>query len=192
MQWRNTTQSYGLIAITLHWLVAVVVVGLFALGWWMVDLGYYNPWYNRAPAIHKAVGILLFAVLAGRLLWRWVNPRPRPQGRPLERRLATMVHALFYVLLFAVMIAGYLISTADGSSIDVFGLFALPATITDLPQQEDIAGDIHRWLAWGVMGLTVGHAGAALKHHFINRDSTLMRMLRPGTTDFINDKGDHS
>ncbi|HER35113.1 MAG TPA: cytochrome b [Halothiobacillaceae bacterium] len=179
MQWRNTTSGYGVVAIAAHWLVAVGVFGLFALGWWMVELTYYDPWYRQAPAIHKAVGILLFSLLVGRLAWRWGNPRPRPLGRPVERRLAGLVHGLFYLLLFAVMIAGYLISTADGSAIDVFGLFAVPATLSELPNQEDIAGDIHRWLAWTVMALTALHTAAALKHHVFDRDRTLVRMLHP-------------
>ena len=192
MRWRNTSGGYGLVAITAHWLVAVAVIGLFALGWWMVDLTYYDPWYREAPAIHKAVGILLFVLLVGRLAWRWGNPRPQALGRPLERWLAGLVHGLFYLLLFATMTAGYLISTADGSAIDVFGLVAVPATLSDLPNQEDIAGDIHRWLAWTVIVLTAIHAGAALKHHFIDRDRTLMRMLRPVPDDSTTNPGDQS
>ncbi|KTG16341.1 MULTISPECIES: cytochrome b [unclassified Guyparkeria] len=192
MQWRNTAAGYGVVSIAAHWLIAGGVIGLFALGWWMVDLTYYDPWYRQAPSIHKAVGVLLFILLVGRLAWRWGNPRPRPLGRPLERRLARLVHGLFYLLLFAVMIAGYLISTADGSSIDVFGLFAVPATLSDLPNQEDIAGNIHRWLAWTVMGLTVVHASAAFKHHLIDRDRTLVRMLRPTSSHSATNEGDPS
>ena len=179
MQWRNTQSGYGWTAIGFHWLVAIAVVGLFALGWWMVELTYYDPWYRQAPAIHKSTGVLLFLVLTARLLWRWLNPSPRALGRPWERRLAGLVHGLFYLLLFALMTAGYLISTADGSAIDVFGLFSVPATISDLPEQEDIAGDVHRWLAWTVIGLAALHTLAAFKHHLIDRDDTLRRMLRP-------------
>ncbi len=182
MQWRNTESGYGLAAIGLHWLMAVAVIGLFALGWWMVELSYYDSWYRQAPAIHKAVGILLFLLLVARLAWRWINPSPRLLGRPWERRIASLVHGAFYALLFALMIAGYLISTADGSAIDVFGLFSVPAAISDLPDQEDIAGDIHRWLAWTVIALTVLHSLAAFKHHLIDRDDTLRRMLRPAAS----------
>jgi len=190
MRWHNTMRGYGWIAIALHWLVAAVVIGLFVLGWWMVDLTYYDAWYNRAPAIHKAVGILLFVVLVGRLVWRWLNPMPRPLGRPLERRLAILVHRAFYALLFATMIAGYLISTADGSAVEVFGWFAVPATVSDLPGQADVAGAIHRWLAWTVVGLTVLHAAAAFKHQLVDRDGTLLRMLRPVATDSFTHRGD--
>lgn len=176
---RNTSTEYGLIAITLHWLVALVVIGLFALGLWMTGLDYYDAWYKRGPDLHKSIGVLLFITVAFRLGWRLVNPVPRPERShtPWERRLAGIAHALLYVLLFAVMSAGYLISTADGRSIAVFGLFSVPATLSGLPGQEDIAGMIHEWLAYALIGLSSLHALAALKHHIIDRDRTLKRMF---------------
>ncbi len=177
--WRNTSQAYGGIAIALHWLVAIVVLGLFALGLWMVDLTYYDTWYRTAPSIHKAVGVLLFLVLVLRLLWRLVSPKPAPEPTltRFERLASGIVHGLLYVLLFGVMAAGYLISTADGRAIDVFGLFQVPATLTGLPNQADLAGAIHLALAITVIVLAAIHALAALKHHFIDRDRTLLRML---------------
>jgi cytochrome b561 len=77
----------------------------------------------------------------------------------------------------SVMISGYLISTADGRAISVFGWFEVPALITSIPDQEDIAGLIHEYLAWGLVIFSGLHALAALKHHFIDRDPTLKRML---------------
>lgn len=130
MQWRNHAQGYGLPAILFHWLVAAGVFGLFGLGLWMVDLGYMDPYYRSSVALHKSLGILLFLVVAARLAWRLANPSPRPLGRPWERRAAAVVHGLLYLLLFATMIAGYLISTADGRPINVFGWFEVPATLT--------------------------------------------------------------
>ncbi|HEY9198206.1 MAG TPA: cytochrome b [Gammaproteobacteria bacterium] len=179
---KNTSTDYGLVAIALHWLVTVAVIGLFALGLWMTGLEYYDAWYQRAPDLHRDIGILLFIVVAFRLVWRWLNPVPRPESTHTrwERRLAPIAHALLYVLLFAVMIAGYLISTADGRSIEVFGVIAVPATLSGIDNQEDIAGEIHEWLAFLLIGLSALHAAAALKHHFIDRDRTLRRMLGPG------------
>lgn len=176
---RNTQDSYGLIAIALHWLVALAVFGLFGLGLWMTGLDYYNPWYHRAPELHKALGVLLFLILVLRLAWRILNPRPRPEPSllPWERRASAVAHALLYVLPFAVTLAGYLIPTADGRPIDVFGLFAVPATLTGLPEQADRAGDIHLALAIALVALAGVHALGALKHHFIDRDRTLLRML---------------
>lgn len=184
---RNTDDSYGLIAVLLHWLVAVAVVGLFILGLWMVELTYYSEWYRTAPSIHKALGVLLFITIVLRLGWRLVGPRPAPIAThsTLERRLGHSAHGLLYAVLFAVMLSGYLISTADGSPIDVFGLFQVPATITDLENQADVAGDVHLWLAITLVSLAGLHGIAALKHHFIDRDPTLVRMLgrTPQTTD---------
>ena len=178
MYWRNRTNGYGLVAILFHWLVAAAVVFLFGLGLWMVDLSYYDPNYRSSFALHRGLGVLLFALLALRLVWRLVNPAPRPQGRPWERRLATLAHVALYLLLFATMLTGYLISTADGRSIDVFGWFQVPATLTGR-NQEDWAGDLHEILAWSVVALASLHALAALKHAIIHRDGTLRRMLWP-------------
>jgi cytochrome b561 len=187
--WRNTSDSYGLLAIALHWLVALTVVGMFGLGLWMADLNLYHPWYHRAPDIHKSIGLLLFAIMLLRLGWRFANPRPRPAPgvSRLEARTAAIAHALLYLLLFAVMIAGYLISTADGRPVEVFGLFGVPATITGIEDQEDVAGDIHLVLAMILVSLAAVHALAALKHHFIDRDRTLLRMLGRNTPPSSND-----
>jgi len=114
-----------------------------------------------------------------RLLWRLYSPPPSPLAShtPLERRAAHAVHLLLYGLLFALMLSGYLISTADGRGLEVFGLFTLPATLTAIPRQEDVAGAVHLTLAWLLIGLAALHALAALKHHLFDRDRTLRRML---------------
>ena len=179
--WKDDARRFGWISILLHWLVAAMVVGLFALGLWMTGLSYYDPWYRQAPDLHKGIGVLLFLLLAFRLVWRSINGRPGPvagSGR-LEHRLAVVAHGALYALMILVMISGYLISTADGRGIDVFGLFSVPATIQGVEGQEDMAGTVHLALAIGLVGLAGLHALAALKHHFLDRDETLKRMLRP-------------
>ncbi|WP_417780558.1 cytochrome b [Stutzerimonas xanthomarina] len=179
MQWRNSSSNYGLVSITMHWVVAVAVVVLFALGYWMVGLTYYSSWYRTAPDIHKSIGLLLLALMVLRVIWRFLNRGPAPLANHGQMtRLATKVgHGVLYLGLFAVMISGYLISTADGRSISVFGWFEVPALVTSIPDQEDIAGLIHEYLAWGLVIFSGLHALAALKHHFIDRDSTLKRMF---------------
>ena len=178
--WRNTPQQYGYISIVLHWLVALLVFSLFGLGLWMVELDYYHRWYQRAPDLHKSIGITLFSILVLRLLWRYTNPRPAPLASlaTWEKRLAGGLHVLFYPLLFVLMLSGYLISTADGRAISVFGLLSVPATLTGIPNQEDSAGDVHQILGYILISLVALHALAALKHHFLDRDGTLKRMLR--------------
>lgn len=179
MQWRNTHARYGMVSVLLHWLVALAVFGLFALGFWMVGLSYYDPWRQSAPDLHKSIGILLFSVMLLRVLWRLFNPAPAALSShsQLTRLASRLGHGVLYLGLFGVMISGYLISTADGRGIEVFGLFSVPATLTGIPQQEDIAGAIHEYLAWGLVIFAGLHGLAAFKHHFIDRDSTLLRMF---------------
>lgn len=179
MQWRNSPTNYGVTSIALHWLIAAAVFGLFALGYWMVGLNYYSSWYRTAPDIHKAVGILLFGLMLFRVLWRFLSPGPGPlASHSAMTRLATKAgHGLLYVGLFALMISGYLISTADGRPVSVFGWFEVPAMITGIPEQADIAGLVHEYLAWALVIFSGLHALAALKHHFIDRDPTLRRMF---------------
>ena len=114
-----------------------------------------------------------------RVVWRWISPPP-PALASYSRATrigATLGHAVLYLGLFAVMTAGYLISTAEGVGIPVFGLFEVPALISSLPDQADVAGVVHLWLAWAVVIFAGLHGLAALKHHFIDRDVTLTRML---------------
>jgi len=179
MNLRNRSSTYGLVSILLHWLVAVAVIGLFVSGLWMVDLSYYDVWYHRAPELHKSVGVVAVVLLAARMIWRWVSgvPKPEPGARPWEIRVAHWVHRLLMIGIPAVAAAGYLISTAKGDPVPVFDLFSIPAILYGLPRQADVAGAIHFWLAVALVSLAGLHTLAALKHHFIDRDATLIRML---------------
>ena len=109
MQIENNKRSWGVVSIFLHWLVALTVFGLFALGIWMTGLDYYHAWYQQAPFIHKSTGVLLAAVLLFRLVWRLYNDNPAalPNHAPWEKRLAHAVHLIFYVMLFSIIAAGY-------------------------------------------------------------------------------------
>ncbi len=179
MQLRNSSSRYGWVSIFMHWGVALAVFGLFALGLWMVGLDYYSTWRKDAPDLHKSIGLVLLAVMIVRVLWRFVSPPPSTleSYSRMTRIGAKFGHSFLYLSLFAVMIAGYLISTADGVGIPVFGWFEVPALVSGLPDQADTAGLIHFYLAWVLVIFSGLHALAALKHHFIDRDATLNRML---------------
>ena len=179
MQLRNSSSRYGWVSIFMHWGVALAVFGLFALGLWMVGLDYYSTWRKDEPDLHKSIGLTLFAVMLLRVVWRFVSPPPPTLSSysRLTRLGAKVGHSFLYLSLFAVMIAGYLISTADGAGIAVFGLFEVPALVSGLPDQADVAGVVHLYLAWALVVFAGLHALAALKHHFIDRDATLARML---------------
>ncbi|MDN7136403.1 cytochrome b [Pseudidiomarina terrestris] len=176
---RNTSSSYGWLAIAIHWLSAIAVIGLFALGYWMLTLSYYDPWYRLGPWWHKSIGLSLLALTLLRMGWRWMTVRPELIGSRFEKFGARVGHALLYALLLVTMVSGYLISTADGSAISVFDWFDVPAVITTFPEQEEIAGDIHWYAALSLVILAGVHALAAIRHHFWNKDATLKRMLKP-------------
>ena len=176
MSIRDTSAGYGLVSRLFHWLTALVIVGLFGLGVWMVELGYYHPYYHTAPHWHKSVGMLLAFALVLRVVWRVANVRPADDDlAPWERRAARAVHWSFYLLLFVIVVSGYLMSTADGRPIPVFDWFSLPSPGTS-PGLESTAGAVHTWIAYLVIALAVLHTAAALKHHFIDRTAVLRRM----------------
>ena len=179
MHWRNQKTHWGLTAVLLHFLVAFTVFGLFALGWWMTDLTYYDPWYKQGPFIHKSIGILLFMGILLRLAWRYMDPPPAKLASHAkwEQQTAKATHLLLYVLILTILSSGYLISTADGREISVFGWFAIPATLQSIPKQEVLAGYVHWFGACILMGLVGLHIAGALKHQLIDKDGTLTRML---------------
>lgn len=175
----NTSERYGLVAILMHWLTALTVFLLFGLGLWMVTLDYYSPWYKDAPHLHKSIGVLLALFIGLRLLWKLIQSQPRSLAAGLEHKAATIAHGLLYVLLLCMFVSGYLIPTGDGRGIEVFDWFLVPSLGEFVDKQEDLAGFVHEWLAYGLMALVALHALAACKHHFINKDKTLVRMLKP-------------
>ena len=179
--WRNREDHYGLVSITLHWTIALGTIGLVALGAWMVRLTYYDPWYNESLALHKAFGIAVLVLAAAKFGWRVADRRPGfdPGVRAWERAGATAMHRVLNAAIVLLPATGYLISTSEGAGIDMFGAFELPALFEISERTRDLAIEIHFYLAYGLIVLVAGHAGAALKHHFADRGSTLRRMLVP-------------
>jgi len=157
--------------------MALAIFAMFGLGLWMTELDYYDAWYHRAPELHKAAGMLLLFLLLFRLVWRLGNTRPALMGPCWEKIIALIVHRTHYVLMFIVTLSGYLIPTAEGKGIDVFGWFVAPALFEFDKHQADLIGLLHLVAAWALMGLAAVHSAAALKHHFVDRDATLTRML---------------
>lgn len=169
--------KYNSIAKVIHWLSALTVFSLFGLGFWMVDLTYYSEWYKIAPHWHKSIGLILFALTLFRIIWKILTKAPKIEGQTWEKTAAEIAHGLLYVLLFATFISGYMISTADGRGIEIFNLFTLPGLGSIIENQEDIAGEVHFYLTYSLIGLAALHAMAALKHHFVNKDNTLKKMV---------------
>ncbi len=176
---KNTKQNYGWMAILLHWVSAITIFSLFALGFWMVDLGYYDSWYKTGPALHKSVGITFFLLMLFRVIWKniQIQPKSLASHTATEKKLGYWMHLALYTLIFFIMMSGYLISTADGRGIEVFQFFEVSAMTTFIENQEDVADLAHQYAAYTLIFMVVLHAGAALKHHFIDKDRTLSRML---------------
>lgn len=162
----------------LHWLTALMVVGLFALGLWMRSLSYYDSLYQVLPFWHKSIGFLLCALVLVRLLTRWLTAQPAPLAthQQWERVLAKLTHWLLYGLLLGLFVTGYLVTTADNRPGSFFGWFDVPVLMTAFPNQEDIAGALHEYFAWSLIILSLLHGLAALKHHWLDKDETLKRM----------------
>jgi len=175
----NTNSKYGYVSIFFHWVSALTIFGLFGLGYYMVDLTYYHSWYKTAPELHKSIGIVFFSLMILRLIWRskQITPNHLTSHSSLEQKAGKIIHSFLYLLIFVIMITGYLISTADGRGIEVFELMTIPAFGSIIENQEDIAGLVHKWLAYLLIVLATLHALAALKHHFIDKDNTLNRII---------------
>ena len=167
------------VSIALHWVTAGAVFGLFGLGFWMVDLDYYHAWYRRAPDLHRSIGLSLATIVVLRLIWLFWRSRPAPldSHTRFERRLAPIVQLVLLVLLGVMFTSGYLISTAKGQGIEVWGAFTVPSLVTSDANLEDTAGVVHEWSAYTLVTLALLHALAAFKHHIVDRDDTLRRML---------------
>ena len=181
----NSPQRFDLFTVCLHWLTASGYVGLFAIGWYMVELTYYDSLYNTLPSLHKSLGMLLLLIVPLQLVWRLGRngPAPLPDQTVWQIAAARLMHWTLLVGTLGVLASGYLIPTAQGAGISVFDWFSVPAVVSDLPQQEDIAGDVHRYLSYAIGVLALGHTLIALKHHFYDGDATLRRILGLKVTD---------
>jgi cytochrome b561 len=177
MKYKNTSSAYGLIARILHWGMAIGIIALFALGYWMRGLTYTSPYYQSAPDFHQSAGMVILVLLGFRLFWRLINPKPHePTLTRFEHVASVGLQWVFYALLFVMMVAGYFILTSDGRGFAVFGIIEIPSLYTQ-KGLEELAGQIHWILAYLIMALAVLHGGAALFHHFIKKDNVLRQMI---------------
>ncbi|WP_076588764.1 cytochrome b [Vibrio ostreicida] len=173
----SEVKNYNAVARVFHWVSALVVIAMFAAGLWMVDLTYYSEWYRTAPHWHKSVGLLLAGFTVLRVIWKVTTSAPHIEGNTLEKIGARLVHLAMYLVLFVLFASGYLISTEDGRGIDVFNWFSVPGLGALFDDQADLSGDIHFYAAWSLIVMAGVHALAAIKHHVINKDNTLRKMI---------------
>jgi cytochrome b561 len=180
----NTTAAWGWPAKTLHWMVAVLVIGMLMLGFTMVWLVSGLGTKFQLYQLHKSFGVLVWALVVVRLVWRWLNsrvPTLPPELKPWERAAASLTHRGFYVLLLVLPITGWIMASASplGVPTMVFGLFTLPNLVGSDAALEHGMKLVHGGLALALAALLALHVAAALKHHFVLHDDVLARML-PG------------
>ena len=181
MRLRNTSTNWGAIAKCLHWLIAGFILANLALGYWADSLS-LSPTKVEAFYWHKTIGLTVLWLAVLRLLWRVTNPTPMlPQGMAgWERGLAHASHFLLYALMIAMPLSGWVINSAANFPLDLYGLLPVPDLVPARMNEsaiEDAAKAAHYWMFLAICGLLALHVLGALKHHIVNRDHVLKRML---------------
>jgi cytochrome b561 len=170
--------SYTRTAIGLHWLVAIALVATFGLGLYMQDLP-LSPDKLRLYSWHKWAGVTIFLLVLFRLVWRLTHRPPAPPANmPAWQRVAAeAIHWLLYVLMIAIPLSGWLMSSAKGVQTVYFGVLPLPDLLAKNKELGEALATVHQTLNYTMATVVLAHVGAALKHHFLDRDEVLARML---------------
>lgn len=173
-------QSYNGIAKTLHWLVFALMSGAFVVGFYMHGLP-LSPGKLQLISWHKWTGVTIFVLVLLRLTWRLMNPPPVLPSHMshLERRAAEAMHRVLYVLMLAMPLSGWLMSSAKGIQTVWFGVIPLPDLLHKNPPLGKALSEVHEALGFIILAFVAVHVLAALKHHLIDRDDVLARMV-PG------------
>lgn len=173
---------YHPVARVLHWVLGLALIGVFAVGLYMVDLP-FSPQRLKLYNWHKWAAVLVLTFSFLRLLWRLVKRPPAlPQAieaaMPAWQRMAHhATHHGLYLLFFAVPLLGWAYSSATGFSVVLFGVLPLPDFVPASPELADVLKPLHRLAAYAMAALVVLHVAGALKHALIDRDGLLRRMV---------------
>ncbi|MGY4816340.1 cytochrome b [Pseudomonas chlororaphis subsp. piscium] len=178
----NASSSYSLAARLFHWSMALIIIGVWLIGFYSANLRGDVPRGGPAVFVHKAIASTLLFLLLARLCYRLTHRYPAMPGNFSRAMsgIAHIAHALLYlVAMLAVPLSGWYWSSVAGHPIPLLGLFNLPPIASVDQSRYDLAMWIHRLLSWGAGALILVHVLAALKHHFFDKDDILARML-PG------------
>ncbi|WP_018077460.1 cytochrome b [Thiobacillus denitrificans] len=168
---------YSTPAIVLHWLVALLIFVAFPLGVYMHELP-LSPGKLKLYSYHKWIGITLLMLVALRVTWRLTHTPPSlPSDMAVwQRRASQAVHGLLYVLMIAIPLSGWLMSSAKGFQTVWFGVLPLPDLVEKNRELGDLLAGVHQALNFTLLALVIMHVGATLQHHFIERRPFLQRM----------------
>ncbi len=173
-QWSGVSKGF-------HWLMAVLIVGMLILGF-VADEWPLSPTKLELFKWHKSFGLLALGLAMARLVWRFLSPPPAAVPMAAWQRAGSRFsHFLLYALMLAQPITGWLTNSAANVPLKFFGWFTVPPLIGNDKELRSLFGEIHEVLAWTLVVLLSVHVLAALKHHFIDKDMTLKRMLPFGS-----------
>ncbi|WP_435105357.1 cytochrome b [Arhodomonas sp. AD133] len=175
MQLRDTNEHYGSVTRWLHWVTAALIAIMLALGWGgelVSEAG--EQWLMP---VHIGLGIAVLALGVVRVLWRVANTRRSPRDTGLFGRVATLVQWTLIALLVLIPLSGWLVVSASGHAPSFFGLFALPPLVGESEGFHELGEEVHEILPWVLVTVLALHVLGALKHHFVDADTTLRRML---------------
>ncbi len=175
----KNTDRWGATSQLLHWTIAALILSIGAVGLVMGELPRSPKWF-WVYTLHKSLGLTVLALVLVRIAWRLYAGAPPPvAGTPRwQARLASFTHGAIYVLILAMPLSGWLYDSASGlRPFRWFGLAEVPKLSPPNEALADAMHETHELLFWVLIALVIGHAGAALYHHFVRRDATLARML---------------
>jgi cytochrome b561 len=172
------TFRYNAAQRALHWAMALIILVAIALGAWAATLPSGVPPRSELLYVHKSLGMLALVLLVVRVAVRALRGAPgwRVPLPPAIRAAAHAGHGLLYALMLAMPVSGYVLSAAGGHPIPFFGLFSWPILVDKYKPLSEAAGGAHYWLAWAMGAIVAVHIAAALWHHIVRKDETLLRM----------------
>jgi cytochrome b561 len=177
MQLRNTKTGYGLVAQTLHWAVAGLIVYQYILA----ERAEAATLFQQLGILarHKSIGITILGLAFLRLLWRLSQTHPAPPPNEPHYRivLARWSHRLLYSLIVLMPVTGWIMSSAANTPVSYFGWFTLPNFVSPLPDSVESLKTLHATVFLVLIAVVAVHAGAALYHHFVVKNDVLRRML---------------
>ena len=180
---RDTANKFSPVTLSLHWLVGIMMICLLATGWYMAEFGFYPLYFW-----HKSFGVLIILFVVPRVIWRMKNgwPTPVSQYSALEITLAKCVHYLLIIGTLVMPISGFLMSALGGYGVSLFGLELVARRPDPADPQEvipinaaigGITHTIHHYAGYALIAGVALHIAGALKHHLVDKDGTLRRML---------------
>jgi cytochrome b561 len=175
---RNTDNTYGRLTIAMHWLIAILIIGLLAVGF-MVDLLGKGATKNLVIELHKATGLLVLLIGLFRWYWTITSKSPRPLDTMSKAEIG-ISHAVKWLLMLAMIgmpLSGVFMSMYAGHGVNIYGLFDIPALVEKNKDFGGIFHELHELGGFALAGLVGLHIVAAIKHHYVTKDETLNRML---------------